>query len=125
MSQIYRKAYGLFISNGILFNHESPRRGHRFVVRKVTRGLARIKIGLEDILMLGNLNSMRDWGHAVDYVRAQWMILQHDEPDDFVIATGTARTVRELVSVTAKELNINLEWKGEGMDEHAIDTDFW
>ncbi|MFO7286480.1 MAG: GDP-mannose 4,6-dehydratase [Gammaproteobacteria bacterium] len=118
----YREAYGIYACNGILFNHESPLRGETFVTRKVTRGLARIKAGLEDCLYLGNLDARRDWGHARDYVRAQWLMLQQPEPDDFVIATGEQRSVRELVEIAAGFLGFDLEWRGKGLDEHGIDA---
>lgn len=113
----YREAYGIFACNGILFNHESPRRGETFVTRKITRALARIKLGLQDSLHLGNLDAMRDWGHARDYVEAQWLMLQKDNPEDFVIATGEQYSVREFVSAAAKSLDMNLVWKGSGLDE--------
>ena len=119
----YREAYNLFACNGILFNHESPKRGETFVSRKVTRGLARIKLGLDRCLFLGNLDSKRDWGHARDYVKAMWLMLQHDKPEDFVIATGTQYTVRNMVNLAAEQLGIKLEWRGEGVNEHAIDSD--
>jgi len=118
----YRESYGIYACNGILFNHESPRRGETFVTRKITRALARIKLGLQDCLYLGNLNALRDWGHAKDYVRMQWMMLQQDEPDDFVIATGVQYSVREFVNAAAKELGICIEWKGEGVDERGYDS---
>jgi len=118
----YREAYGLFACNGILFNHESPLRGETFVTRKVTRGLARIKAGLDDCLWLGNLDARRDWGHARDYVLAQWLMLQQPEPDDFVIATGEQRSVRELVTLAARLLDFELEWRGKGLDEQGIDA---
>jgi GDPmannose 4,6-dehydratase len=117
----YREAYGLFACNGILFNHESPIRGETFVTRKVTRGLARIKAGLDDCLYLGNLDALRDWGHARDYVRAQWLMLQQAEPHDYVIASGEQRSVREFVTRAASHLGFRLEWRGEGLDEHAVD----
>lgn len=117
----YREAYGLFACNGILFNHESPLRGETFVTRKITRGLARIKTELDDCLYLGNLDAMRDWGHARDYVRAQWLILQQDEPDDFVIATGEQHSVREFVERSASALDMNIEWQGNGVQECGID----
>jgi GDPmannose 4,6-dehydratase len=117
----YREAYGIFACNGILFNHESPVRGETFVTRKITRGLARIATGLDDCLFLGNLEARRDWGHARDYVRAQWLILQQDEPDDFVIATGEQHTVREFVERAAARLDIALTWRGGGVDERGID----
>jgi GDPmannose 4,6-dehydratase len=118
----YREAYGLFACNGILFNHESPIRGETFVSRKITRALARIKLGLQDCLYLGNLDARRDWGHARDYVEAQWLILQQREPEDFVIATGKQHSVREFVNSAAAKLGIHLEWKGKGPDEHALDA---
>jgi GDPmannose 4,6-dehydratase len=117
----YRESYGLFASNGILFNHESPRRGETFVTRKVTRGLARIKHGLEDRLRLGNLDAKRDWGHAQDYVYGMWLMLQHDTPDDFVLATGETHTVRELVERAAKKLGYDIVWKGKGVNEKGVD----
>ncbi len=117
----YRESYGMHASNGILFNHESPRRGETFVTRKITRAAARIKTGLQDRLYLGNLNSERDWGFAGDYVRMMWMMLQQDEPDDFVVATGVKRTVRDFVDYSFNELGIQLEWKGIGIDEKGID----
>ena len=116
----YRDSYGMFISNGILFNHESPRRGETFVTRKITRAMTNIAQGLEKCLYLGNLNALRDWGHASDYVEAQWMILQHDKADDFCIATGKQNSVREFVEWSAKELGITLNFVGEGLDEVAI-----
>lgn len=115
----YREAYGIFACNGILFNHESPRRGETFVTRKITRGLANIAVGLEGCLFMGNIDSLRDWGHAIDFVRMQWMMLQQDEPEDFVIATGIQYSVREFIMWTAKELSIELEFSGEGVDEIA------
>lgn len=116
----YREAYGLHASNGILFNHESPERGETFVTRKITRALARIHLGLQDCLYLGNLDALRDWGHARDYVDAMWRMLQQDTPDDYVIATGTQYSVRELVVRAAAELGITLDWQGSGEDEYAI-----
>ncbi len=118
----YREAYGLFACNGILFNHESPVRGETFVTRKITRGLARIKAGLDQCLYLGNLDSLRDWGHARDYIRAQWMILQQDKPEDYVIATGQQYSVRTFVERAAAVLGFQLRWHGSGLDEHAVDT---
>ncbi len=115
----YREAYGMFACNGILFNHESPRRGETFVTRKITRGLSNIAMGLEPCLYMGNIDSLRDWGHAKDYVRMQWMMLQQDEPEDFVIATGVQYSVREFISWTARELGIELEFEGTGVDEIA------
>jgi GDPmannose 4,6-dehydratase len=117
----YREAYGLFACNGILFNHESPIRGETFVTRKITRGLARIKAGLDDCLYLGNLDALRDWGHARDYVRAQWLMLQQDRPEDYVIATGEQYSVRTFVERAAAELGMQLEWRGSKLDEHAVD----
>jgi GDPmannose 4,6-dehydratase len=116
----YREAYGMYACNGILFNHESPRRGETFVTRKITRGIANIAQGLEGCLYLGNMDALRDWGHAKDYVRMQWMMLQQDTPEDFVIATGKQISVREFVTMSAREAGIELEFKGEGVDEHAV-----
>jgi len=118
----YREAYGLFACNGILFNHESPVRGETFVSRKITRGLARIRAGLQETLHLGNLDSRRDWGHARDYVRAQWLMLQQDEPEDFVIATGTQFSVRDFVVAAGSLLDMKIEWLGEGLEEVGIDS---
>ena len=118
----YREAYGLFACNGILFNHESPMRGETFVSRKITRALARIKVGLQDALHLGNLDSRRDWGHARDYVRAQWLMLQQDVPEDFVIATGKQYSVRDFVVAAGALLDMKIEWQGEGAEEVGIDT---
>lgn len=115
----YREAYGIYACNGILFNHESPRRGETFVTRKITRAVANIAQGLEQCLYLGNMDALRDWGHAKDYVRMQWMMLQQDTPDDFVIATGKQISVREFVRLSAKELGIELEFTGAGIDEIA------
>jgi GDPmannose 4,6-dehydratase len=115
----YREAYGMFACNGILFNHESPIRGETFVTRKITRATARIALGLQDKIYLGNLNAQRDWGHAKDYVRMMWMILQADEAEDWVIATGTTTPVRDFVRMAFKEVGITLEFKGEGVDEKA------
>lgn len=115
----YREAYGLYACNGILFNHESPRRGETFVTRKITRGLANVAQGLERCLHMGNINSLRDWGHAKDYVRMQWLMLQQDKPDDFVIATGRQHSVREFVTWAAQDLGISLEFSGAGVDEIA------
>src|SRR6056300_1299874 len=115
----YREAYGIFACNGILFNHESPIRGETFVTRKITRALARIKLGIQDCLYLGNLDSKRDWGHAKDYVEMQWLILQQDKPEDFVIATGVQYTVREFVDAAAKEFGMQLDFLGEGINEVA------
>ena len=113
----YREAYGIYACNGILFNHESPVRGETFVTRKITMALARIKLGLQKNLYLGNLNSMRDWGHAKDYVEAQWLMLQQDQPEDFVIATGKQYSVRDFINVAAKNLNMKIEWEGKNLDE--------
>ena len=117
----YREAYGMHASNGILFNHESPVRGETFVTRKITRGLARIAGGLDQKLYIGNLNSLRDWGHARDFVEAMWLILQQDEPDDYVIATGKQHSVREFIDAAAGELGMDIEWKGSGLGEVGID----
>ncbi|MEJ2602756.1 MAG: GDP-mannose 4,6-dehydratase [Gammaproteobacteria bacterium] len=117
----YREAYGLYACNGILFNHESPVRGETFVTRKITRALARIKTGLQDCLYLGNLDALRDWGHARDYVEMQWLMLQQDAPDDFVIATGEQHSVREFVELAAAELGIAISWQGAGVDEQGVD----
>jgi len=119
----YREAYGMFASNGILFNHESPIRGETFVTRKITRAVARVKFGMLEKLYLGNLNAKRDWGHAEDYVEAMWRILQHHEPDDFVVATGENHSVREFVDRAFKEVGIFLRWEGEGINERGIDTE--
>jgi len=116
----YREAYGMYACNGILFNHESPVRGETFVTRKITRGLARIKVGLQDCVFLGNLDAKRDWGHARDYVEMQWLMLQQEEPDDFVIATGQQFSVREFVIAAATELGMKLTWRGQGADEQAF-----
>ncbi|MDC1018381.1 GDP-mannose 4,6-dehydratase [Pseudomonadales bacterium] len=116
----YRESYGMYACNGILFNHESMRRGETFVTRKITRGLANIALGIDSCLYLGNMDALRDWGHAKDYVRMQWMMLQQDTPDDFVIATGKQISVREFVRLSALELGIELEFKGEGIDEIAV-----
>ncbi len=115
----YREAYGLYACNGILFNHESPRRGETFVTRKITRGLANIAQGLEDCLYMGNIDALRDWGHAKDYVRMQWMMLQQDKPEDFVIATGAQYSVRDFVAWSAAELGLELEFSGSGIEEIA------
>ena len=113
----YREAYGIHASNGILFNHESPRRGETFVTRKITRGLSRISSGLQDVLELGNLDAKRDWGHAKDYVRGMWMVVQHETPDDFVLATNKMHSVREFVDEASSYFGFNIEWRGEGLDE--------
>jgi GDPmannose 4,6-dehydratase len=117
----YRESYGMHASSGILFNHESPRRGETFVTRKITRGLSRISVGLQDCLYLGNLDAKRDWGHAKDYARAMWLMLQQDEPDDYVIATGEQYTVREFVNKASNYFGMKIEWMGEGMDEVGYD----
>jgi GDPmannose 4,6-dehydratase len=117
----YREAYGFFACNGILFNHESPVRGETFVTRKITRGLARIKVGLQDCLYLGNLEARRDWGHARDFVEAQWLMLQQPQAEDYVIATGEQHSVREFVAATAAELGLKLRWKGKGKEEKGYD----
>lgn len=119
----YREAYGMYACNGILFNHESPRRGETFVTRKITRGLANIAQGLEDCLYMGNMNALRDWGHAKDYVRMQWMMLQQEKPEDFVIATGKQYSVRQFIEWSAAELGITLRFEGEGVEEVAIVDD--
>lgn len=118
----YREAYGIFACNGILFNHESPLRGETFVTRKITRGLSRIKVGLQSQLFLGNLDSKRDWGHARDYVEMQWLMLQQEKPQDFVIATGLQYSVREFVQRCAKLLDLDLTWQGSGVNEKAVDA---
>jgi GDPmannose 4,6-dehydratase len=118
----YREAYGLFACNGILFNHESPMRGETFVSRKITRALTRISVGLQDTLHLGNLDSRRDWGHARDYVKAQWLMLQQSVAEDFVIATGKQYSVRDFVIAAGSLLNMNIEWQGKGVDEVGIDS---
>ena len=119
----YREAYGLFTCNGIMFNHESPLRGETFVTRKITRALARIKLGVQDMLLLGNLDARRDWGHARDYVEMQWMMLQRPEPEDFVIATGRQHSVRDFVDAVAKVLDLELLWEGAGLGERAVASD--
>jgi GDPmannose 4,6-dehydratase len=118
----YREAYGIYACNGILFNHESPVRGETFVTRKITRGLARIREGFDETLYLGNLDSLRDWGHARDYVRAQWLMLQQDAPEDYVIATGEQHSVREFVERTAAHIGMRIEWRGSGIDEQGVDV---
>lgn len=118
----YREAYGIYACNGILFNHESPLRGETFVTRKITRALSRIKLGLQDCLYLGNLDALRDWGHARDYVEMQWLMLQQDKPEDFVIATGVQYSVRDFVNVAAKELGLEINWSGAGVDEIGTDS---
>ena len=117
----YREAYGMYACNGILFNHESPIRGETFVTRKITRALARIKLGLQDCLFLGNLDARRDWGHARDYIEMQWLMLQQDHAEDFVIATGVQYSVRDFVNAAAKELGMQIRWEGQGVDEKGYD----
>ena len=117
----YREAYGMYACNGILFNHESPRRGETFVTRKITRALARIKLGLQECLYLGNMNALRDWGHAKDYVEMQWLMLQQETPEDYVIATGKQYSVRDFVNIAAAELGITVRWQGEGIAENGYD----
>ena len=116
----YREAYGMYACNGILFNHESPRRGETFVTRKITRGLSNIAQGLEACLYMGNLDALRDWGHAIDYVRMQWMMLQQPQPEDFVIATGVQYSVRQFIDWSARELGLTLHFEGQGLQEHAV-----
>lgn len=118
----YREAYGMYACNGILFNHESPIRGETFVTRKITRALARIKLGLQECLYLGNMNALRDWGHARDYVEMQWLMLQQDTPEDFVIATGEQHSVREFVELAAKEIGIQIRWEGKDVEEKGFDV---
>jgi len=118
----YREAYGIYACNGILFNHESPVRGETFVTRKITRAVARIKLGLQEKLYLGNLDAKRDWGHALDYVKMQWLMLQQDEPDDYCIATGVQYSVRDFVNAACREVGIELRWEGNGVNEKGIDT---
>ena len=118
----YREAYGMYTCNGILFNHESPVRGETFVTRKITRALARIKLGLQEAMYLGNLSAKRDWGHAKDYVKMQWLMLQQETPEDFVIATGVQHSVRQFVEIAANEMGMEIEWQGEGLDEIGIET---
>ena len=117
----YRESYGMYACTGILFNHESPRRGETFVTRKITRGLSKISCGLQDVLYLGNLNAKRDWGHAKDYAEAMWLMLQQDSPEDYVIATGQQYSVREFVEKSADYFGMDIEWRGEGLDEIGID----
>jgi len=117
----YRESYGMYACTGILFNHESPRRGETFVTRKITRGLSKISCGLQDVLYLGNLNAKRDWGHAKDYAEAMWLMLQQDSPDDYVIATGQQYSVREFVEKSASYFGMDIEWQGEGLEEIGID----
>jgi GDPmannose 4,6-dehydratase len=121
MTVNYREAYGMYACNGILFNHESPIRGENFVTRKITRALARIRLGLQDRLYLGNLDARRDWGHARDYIEMQWLMLQQSEPKDYVIATGEQYSVRDFVTAVAQELGLSIEWTGNGLDERGID----
>jgi GDPmannose 4,6-dehydratase len=118
----YREAYGIYACNGILFNHESSRRGETFVTRKITRGLARIKLGLQDCLFIGNLEARRDWGHAKDYVEMQWLMLQQQQPEDFVIATGEQHSVKEFVEATAEQMDIRIRWQGQGLDQRGYDA---
>jgi GDPmannose 4,6-dehydratase len=118
----YREAYGMYACNGILFNHESPNRGETFVTRKITRALSRIKLGLQDCLYMGNLNAKRDWGHARDYVEMQWLMLQQEVPEDFVIATGVQYSVRDFINAAAKELDMLIQWEGKGVDEKGYDS---
>lgn len=122
MTVNYREAYGIYACNGILFNHESPLRGETFVTRKITRALARIKLGVQDTLFLGNMDSLRDWGHARDYVEMMWLMLQQEKPEDYVIATGAQRTVREFVNIAAAELDIKIRWEGKDADEKGYDV---
>jgi GDPmannose 4,6-dehydratase len=117
----YRESYGMYACNGILFNHESPVRGETFVTRKITRALARIKLGLQDCLYLGNLDALRDWGHAKDYVEMQWLMLQQEQPEDFVIATGVQYSVRDFVNAAAAEIGMTVRWEGQGVDEKGYD----
>ena len=116
----YREAYGIYACNGILFNHESPVRGETFVTRKITRALARIKLGLQKKLYLGNLNAKRDWGHAKDFVEAQWLMLQQEKPDDFVIATGKQYSVKDFINIASKHLDLNIEWSGKDLKEVGL-----
>jgi GDPmannose 4,6-dehydratase len=118
----YREAYGIYACNGILFNHESPTRGETFVTRKITRALVRIKLGLQDCVYLGNIDAKRDWGHAKDYVEMQWLMLQQDKPEDFTISTGEQHSVREFIEIAAKEVDIEIKWKGKSINEVGIDT---
>jgi GDPmannose 4,6-dehydratase len=118
----YREAYGIYACNGILFNHESPVRGETFVTRKITRAVARIQLGLQECVYLGNLESKRDWGHARDYVQAQWLMLQQEQPEDFVIASGRQYSVRDFVDAAFREIGVTLEWRGAGLDEQGLDT---
>ena len=122
MTVNYRESYGLFACNGILFNHESPRRGETFVTKKITQAVARIHQGRQKVLKLGNMDAKRDWGHAKDFVYAQWLMLQQDKPQDYVIATGETHTVREFVEVAFKEIDVDIEWQGKGIDEKGINS---
>ena len=115
----YREAYGIFACNGILFNHESPTRGETFVTRKITRGLSRIKLGVDKKLFLGNINAKRDWGHAKDYIEMSWLMLQKKTPDDYVVATGKQYTVKQFINLAASELKMKIQWKGSGLNEKA------
>jgi GDPmannose 4,6-dehydratase len=119
----YREAYGIYACNGILFNHESPIRGETFVTRKITRAMARIKLGLQECLYIGNLDAKRDWGHAADYVEMQWLMLQQQEPDDFVIATGKQHSVKEVIETAGKQLGISIRWEGKGVEEKGINEE--
>jgi len=119
----YRESYGIYACNGILFNHESPLRGETFVTRKITRAVAEIKLGLQEKLSLGNLSAKRDWGHAKDYVKAMWLMLQQDQPEDFVVATGETHSVREFVELAFEEVGIKIVWRGEGLDEQGVDAE--
>ncbi|MDY6792684.1 MAG: GDP-mannose 4,6-dehydratase [Thermodesulfobacteriota bacterium] len=119
----YREAYGMYACNGILFNHESPIRGETFVTRKITRAMARIKLGLQDCLYIGNLDAKRDWGHAADYVEMQWLMLQQEEPDDFVIATGKQHSVKEVIETAGQQLGISIRWEGKGVEEKGINEE--
>jgi GDPmannose 4,6-dehydratase len=118
----YREAYGMYACNGILFNHESPQRGETFVTRKITRALTRIRLGLQDCLYLGNLSAKRDWGHARDYVEMQWLMLQQEQPEDYVIATGVQYSVRDFVNAAAAALEMRIDWVGHGVDEQGLDS---
>ena len=119
----YREAYGIYACNGILFNHESPIRGETFVTRKITRAMARIKLGLQECLYIGNLDAKRDWGHAADYVEMQWLMLQQEEPDDFVIATGKQHSVKEVIETSARQLGISIRWEGNGVKEKGVNEE--
>jgi GDPmannose 4,6-dehydratase len=119
----YREAYGIYACNGILFNHESPIRGETFVTRKITRALSRIKCGIQDCLYLGNINALRDWGHAKDFIEMQWLMLQQKKPDDFVIATGEQYSVRDFINIAANFLDLNIKWQGSGLEEKGYDQD--